>query len=274
MKRVPRLKQGRPPKNVHGGRLLSLKEHGVDDRHIASRAIKVAEIPEDVFRRYLETEGEPTEKGLHRFASLKGGHEHGYFLTPPDYQEKIKSEFGDLWDACPFPRDPDFDCLKMEWPERVYVNAPWFGNFMDFIKKSVEQIKPGGVIFIVAPTRPTVNFLLEANGVNGVTVEMRSARRVRWLHTLTGKPAPSPPPITEIILRRVSATVPAAANAGIWHQHPEEIAERLVAADREKAAEVWRALGAQLGLSNQKSKQEAYKGMVLAYMARLNYPVP
>src|SRR5271169_324082 len=141
--RVPRLKQGRPPKNVHGGHLLSLRELGVDDRRIASRAIKVAEIPEHLFRRYLETEREPTERGLHKFARLKGDHQHGYLLTPPDYHEKIKSEFGDLWDACPFPRDPDFDCLKMEWPERVYLNAPWFGDLMDFIKKAVEQIKPG-----------------------------------------------------------------------------------------------------------------------------------
>jgi hypothetical protein len=37
---------------------------------------------------------------------------------------------------------------------------------------------------------------------------------------------------------------------------------------------VWRALGAQLGLSNQWRKQDAYKRMVLAYMARLNYPMP
>jgi hypothetical protein len=157
--RVPRLKQGRPPKNVRGGRFLSLKEHGVDDRRIASRAIKVAQIPEAVFRRYLETEQEPTEKGLHRFACLKGSHQHGYFLTPPEHLEKLRSEFGDLWDACPFPRDPDFDCLKVDWPERVYLNGPWFGNHMDFIKKAVEQIKPGGVIVIVVPIRPSLNYL-------------------------------------------------------------------------------------------------------------------
>ena len=55
--------------------------------------------------------------------------------------------------------------------------------------------------------------------------------------------------------------------------NPEEIAEWLMA-DPDKAAEVWRALGVGLGLSNQRSRQEAYKRIVLAYMARLNYPMP
>jgi hypothetical protein len=134
----------------------------------------------------------------------------------------------------------------MEWPEKVYLNAPWFGNHMDFIKKAVEQIKPGGTIAIELPTRPTVNYLLEAHGVNGITVEFRSARRVQWLHTLTGEPHPSPPPITQVILRRDNATAPTARNMDVWDQEPEEIVEQLVSANREKAAEVWWALGARL----------------------------
>jgi hypothetical protein len=44
----------------------------------------------------------------------------------------------------------------------------------------------------------------------------------------------------------------------IWHQTPEKIAEWLVADDPKKAAELWRALGDQLGLPDQRKKQEGY----------------
>ena len=44
-------------------------------------------------------------------------------------------------------------------------------------------------------------------------------------------------------------TLPAAAKMDLWHQDPEEIADLLVAADREKAAEVWRMLGERLASS-------------------------
>jgi hypothetical protein len=44
----------------------------------------------------------------------------------------------------------------------------------------------------------------------------------------------------------------------IWHQDPEKVADWMIAADREKAAELWRALGEQLGLSDQRKKQEGY----------------
>ena len=44
----------------------------------------------------------------------------------------------------------------------------------------------------------------------------------------------------------------------IWHQTADKIADWMIAADREKAAKVWWALGEQLGLSDQRKKQEGY----------------
>lgn len=44
----------------------------------------------------------------------------------------------------------------------------------------------------------------------------------------------------------------------IWHQTPDNIADWMMAADREKAVGVWRALGDQLGLSDRGKKQEWY----------------
>jgi hypothetical protein len=240
--------------------LRSLAELGYKNRRVASREMVIADIPQDVFDRYLDQEAYPTEKGLHRFATLKGDHEHGYLLAPDDLNEGITSEFGDLWDGCPHPRPPNFDCLKVDWPARVYLNAPWFGNFLDYIKKAVEQIQrhPDALFYIVVPTRPSINYLLEAHGVNGITVEMRSLGRPPWKHTLTRKPNPSPMPAMAVILRRGSETVPAAANMGLWNRTAEEIVDWMIYADRDKAAKIRWALGERLGLSDQRQKQQGY----------------
>jgi hypothetical protein len=231
--------------------LRSLPELGVKDRRHASRDMKIADIPEGVFDRYLAQEPYPTEKGLHRFATLKGDHEQGYLVTSYYLKEEITSEFGKLWDACPFPRPPNFDCLKVDWPPWVYLNASWTGNFLDYMKKAVEQIQlhRDGLYYIVAPTRPSINYLLEANGVNGITVEMRSLGRPPFEHTLTGKPNPSPMPAMAIILRRGTASIPAPANIALWNRTAEEIADWMIAADREKTGEVWRLLGERLAPS-------------------------
>jgi hypothetical protein len=66
--RTPRLR-GRPRKKESTvDSLPSLADLGISDRHIAARAVAVAKIGEELFNEYLETEDEPTEKGLLRFA--------------------------------------------------------------------------------------------------------------------------------------------------------------------------------------------------------------
>jgi hypothetical protein len=49
-----------------------------------------------------------------------------------------------------------------------------------------------------------------------------------------------------IILRRGSAAIPAAANIELWNRTAEEIADWMIATDREKAEEVCRLLSARL----------------------------
>jgi hypothetical protein len=104
----------------------------------------------------------------------------------------------------------NYDCLNMDWTARVYLNAPWFGYFFGFIKKAVEEIQRhlDALYYIVVPTRPSINYLLKAHGVNGITVAIRSLGRPPWKHTETGKPHPSPLPAMAIILRRGSVSGP------------------------------------------------------------------
>jgi hypothetical protein len=52
-----------------------------------------------------------------------------------------------------------------------------------------------------------------------------------------------------IILRRGSVTIPTAVNIDLWSRTAEEIADWMIAADREKTGEVWRLLGERLASS-------------------------
>src|SRR6266404_9554460 len=64
---TPRLKRGRPKKGQHG-LLPSLADFGIKDNHIATRALNVAKISEELFNAYLTTD-EPTEGGLLKLAA-------------------------------------------------------------------------------------------------------------------------------------------------------------------------------------------------------------
>jgi hypothetical protein len=167
-----------------------------------------------------------------------------YWITPPELLAELRAEFGDFFDPCPFPRPPGFDGLQVPWRKVAYCN-PMFRpdeseqSLTVWARKAIREAKLGTTVPFPIPTRSIINMFLES----GLDLEMRSWGRVGWLGTITGKPMPSPPPVTLFILRG-RATVSAAANANvdIFSQPSEEIAERLVAADREKAGEVWRAL--------------------------------
>ena len=101
---TPRLRGRRKKVSDAKDTLRSLEELGVKNRRHASRDMNIAKITQDVFDRYLLEEPYPTERGLKRFATLKGDHAHGYYLIPDHLKEEITGEFGRLWDACPFPR--------------------------------------------------------------------------------------------------------------------------------------------------------------------------
>ena len=66
LSRTPRLRGRRKESTVDS--LPSLADLGITDRHTAARAVTLAKIGEELFNEYLETEDEPTEKGLLRFA--------------------------------------------------------------------------------------------------------------------------------------------------------------------------------------------------------------
>lgn len=45
-----------------------------------------------------------------------------YWLTPRDLMSQLQDEFSFTFDACPYPKPPDFDGLTCEWGQSTYVN--------------------------------------------------------------------------------------------------------------------------------------------------------
>jgi DNA N-6-adenine-methyltransferase (Dam) len=125
-----------------------------------------------------------------------------YWLTPPELLEQLRAEFGDLWDACPYPRPVNYNSLEVPWGQVTYCNGPFSARRdpeghgpTDFARKAIEENKLGKTIVIPLPTFNYVNMLLEARA------EARPLGRVRWLEATTGQPHPAPPFITLFILR-------------------------------------------------------------------------
>jgi hypothetical protein len=240
--RTPYLK-GRPPKVSTADTLPSLEKLGIKDRRIAWRAIQVALIDEDLFQRYLMTD-EPTEKGLHREArraSENYSESEPAWVTPPEYFAELDKEFHFTkgFDPCPYPRPEGFDGLKVSWPQSTYCNPPFRKKdskdgqgIAAFARKAIEENKLGKDVVLVLPTKSTINFLLEAGA------EFRSARRIPWIDPKTGLPATTSPSSNMLAILRGKPVV----SKDLSRYNPEEIADLLVAADREKAGEVWRAL--------------------------------
>jgi len=124
-----------------------------------------------------------------------------FWLTPPEMYKKLDDEFHFDFDPCPFPRDPSYNALEVEWGLSNYVNPPFTEGRLTglgptaFVRKSIEEFKKGKNIVIVVPVQNYVNLALEAGAV------VRSMGRPRWLEVETKEPRRDPSPIIALIFQ-------------------------------------------------------------------------
>lgn len=113
-----------------------------------------------------------------------------YWLTPPDLLSQLTQEFGITFDACPYPKPPEFDGLTCEWGEVTYVNPP-FGSIVHqgrkkgmtaWARKGIEEAGKGKTIIMVYPLDKWVLMLLE------VAREVRNLGDVKWCAIEDGTP--------------------------------------------------------------------------------------
>jgi len=104
-----------------------------------------------------------------------------YWLTPPELMEEMNSEFGFDFDACPYPRPPDFDGLSADWGSVSYCNPPFSGPTA-WVRKAIAEQQKGKTVVFVFPIYKWIHLLLEAGA------EVRNLKDVKWCAIEDGKP--------------------------------------------------------------------------------------
>jgi hypothetical protein len=116
-----------------------------------------------------------------------------YWLTPPALMHLMQSEFQFDFDACPYPKPPDFDGLILPWGKKTYVNPP-FGSIIGsdgkkkgptaWAKKSLHEAKYGNEVVLVYPIDKWVLMLLTSPFLRNV----KNLGDVRWCAIEDGSP--------------------------------------------------------------------------------------
>lgn len=104
-----------------------------------------------------------------------------YWLTPPDLLEKLRAEFGELYDPCPNPRPLMYDGLIDEWGLVSYVNPPFKGPTA-WVRKAILEQSKGKTVIFVFPIDKWIHLLLEAGA------EVRNLKDVKWCAVEDGSP--------------------------------------------------------------------------------------
>jgi hypothetical protein len=132
-----------------------------------------------LFVGYLGRDGTPEEYN-DAIATLQ----KRYWITPPELWEKLRAEFGPLYDPCPHPRPEGYDGLKAEWGSANYVNPPFRkssdGGITDWVKKMIEEQKKGKTSLLMFPSYGWIHRLINAGA------EVRSLGVIRWIAVENG----------------------------------------------------------------------------------------
>jgi hypothetical protein len=109
-----------------------------------------------------------------------------YWATPKDVMDEYQERFNFDFDPCPNPRPEGFDGLEVEWGNCNWVNPPFTGGVMKWVRKAIEQQELGKTSVIILPiyqSRATSILTLA-----GADVEF--AGLIRWECLKTGEPNP------------------------------------------------------------------------------------
>ena len=112
-----------------------------------------------------------------------------YWKTPPDVMSKYQSEFAFDFDPCPHPRPEDFDGLAIAWGKRNWINPPFTGGVMKWIRKAISEHIEGKLCVIILP-------IYQVRAISTLDVygaEIRYAGRIRWLALEDDEPNPAKP---------------------------------------------------------------------------------
>lgn len=112
-----------------------------------------------------------------------------YWVTPPDLMASLRKRFHFDFDPCPFPRPINYDGLAVQWRKMNWVNPPFTGGVMQWVRKALYERTQGNSSVIILPIyqNRAISVMMDEK----VKIEFFGKPRFLAMEDLTPNPAKS-----------------------------------------------------------------------------------